>query len=165
MPLVSSAALLRTLSLIHITAAYYLISSPSVLPKSNIVTVLSGATALRPPGVWSTPDSFSDTNPAAAFAGLCLGVWGLSDLIATNLPEFAYDEFWSAQASLRLLLWFFVGGWAYVSKFTRRTGVSVEDTFGGQLRNGLVFSFAFMEMVITFWVSGRVQASLQIDCG
>ncbi|KAI9658857.1 MAG: hypothetical protein M1831_003883 [Alyxoria varia] len=152
MPIISSATILRSLALIHITAAYYLITAPSVLPKNNLVGLLSGATALRPPGTSAIPDSFSSANYAASFAGLCLGVWGFSDLLATSLPEFAYDEFWSAQASLRLLLWFLVGGWAYVSKFTRSTGVSIEESLGGHLRNGLVFSFAFVEMVMTFWV-------------
>ena len=169
MPLIGSVTILRILSLVHVAAAYYLVTNPSVLPTQNSVLLLGSSVRLpdASDALFSyskAPDCFSAANPAAAFAGILLAIFSLGDLIATALPEFAYDEYWSAQVSLRVLFWFVVVGWVYVTgrgmdavAFRANAGASEPGSGWDGLKNGLVFTWAFGEMLILIWVRTSFQ--------
>ena len=153
MPLISSATLIRTLSILHLTTAYYLLTKPSVLPNQNLVLVLGASMKLPiPTAALSTPST------ATALAALFLTALAMNDLLAAALTQFAYDEYWGAQAPLRCFLWGILTVWVYV---TGREGTGIlgktQDVVvgkgtGGDLKNSFVFAVGFVEMSVMFWV-------------
>lgn len=167
MAIISSSFILRSLSLFHVTAGYYLLTNPSMLSMQNLVLVLSAAMQLPDPSPSSiasrfapssAPDCLSSPNPASALCGLFLALLGIGDMTATGLKEFAFDEYWSAQAPIRMAVWLSVGLYVYVFGrgkedigFVSNVGKE-SGGVGGELQNGLVFTLAFFETMTMFWV-------------
>lgn len=105
------------------------------------------------------PGTFGKTpTSSTAFAALILMVLAISDLAATTLPVFAYDEFWSVMAPTRTLVFMGLSGWVYANgrgldaDGIGSLGLGRGKRYGGELVNGLVFSWAFVEMSLMFWV-------------
>ena len=66
-------------------------------------------------------------------------------------------EYWSNQAPMRLLMLFALTGYTYLFKSTVTTSPYGKSTFhkaapADSLKNGLVFTWAFMEMGVWFLV-------------
>lgn len=161
MSLVSSSIIIRTVSFLHITAGYYLLSKPSLLTDQNLVLILSEAMQLPSPS--DTSSALSEPNTATAIAGLFLAMLGFTDMLGCAVTEFAYDEFWSAQVPVRVAMWLGLTGWVYVTArgkdvekhastnaMKEAMGMKVEWTV--YLQNGLIFTIAFVEASIWFWV-------------
>lgn len=157
MSVLSSTTLLRTLSIFHLTIAYTLLTNPQIIATQNLVFILGRAlqipsvSALLPSDVahpasvsFNTPGS-----PALGLAALFLGFLSLSDLTALFMPDEIHNMYWAAQVAVRLAVLFAFEAWLYLTK--PGLGKVAEGRFKG-LKNDVVFSWAFVELVVMFWV-------------
>ena len=152
MAILSATTLLRTISLFHLTCAYYLLTSPAKLADHNLVFILGASMDISP----ASGSSLSFSSPALALAALFLTILGISDLAATGLPEEVASYYWSSQAPIRLAVFFGITGFSYLGKAgakgmlpkgANHPGVS------GLVCNNVVFTWGFVEMLGWFWVS------------
>lgn len=63
-------------------------------------------------------------------------------------------EYWGSQIPIRLIYFFVIAGYTYLFKndgMTRR-GKSYKPSVGDNLKNGLIFSWSFVEILIWFWI-------------
>lgn len=181
MAIISSTSLLRTISIFHLTTAYYLLTSPLKLADQNLVFILGAAmTIVRPQPHLSpltppaktliqpeAPPSLSLPSPALALASLFLALLSISDLTATNLDEEVASYYWSSQAPVRLLFFFGVTGYSYLAKpegvmaspvGKMAPGAGVGRQMPHLVCNSLVFTWGFVEMLGWFWVSALIIA-------
>ncbi len=148
MAILSAQTLLRTLTLFHLTLAYYLLTSPATIASQNLVYVLGAAMEIPEP-----PISLSTPSPASTLAALFLALLALSDLTSSGLPEEVGSHYWSNQAPVRLAFFFAVTGYSYAAKPGGLLGGKAGR--GGEvLCNSVVFTWGFLEMLLWFWVSG-----------
>ena len=152
MAILSATTLLRTISLFHLTCAYYLLTSPAKLADHNLVFILGASMDISP----ASGSSLSLSSPALALAALFLIILGISDLAATGLPDEVASFYWSSQAPIRLAVFFGITGFSYLGKAgakgmlpkgANHPGVS------GLVCNNVVFTWGFVEMLGWFWVS------------
>ena len=157
MAVVSSTTILRALSIFHITLAYYLLTSPSILAEQNLVIILGAAMDIPLP-----TESLSTPSSSTGFAALLLIVLAVHDLTAPSMDDEIGSAYWSSQTPLRVAFYFIVTGGAYFGKFgleeskraARLTGAGSQASIMKEvLCNSFVFSWAFLEMLIWFWVS------------
>lgn len=157
MAIISATTLLRAISIFHLTAAYYLLTSPNIIADQNLVFIL-GASMDIP----TTPSTFSKRSPALALASLAFALLGFSDLTATNLHEEVGSFYWSSQAPVRLAFFLCITGYSYLFKpaggelsdhGAARPAIGKAGGIGALVCNSLVFTWAFMEMLVWFWVS------------
>lgn len=141
MPLFRTPFLLRVLSLFHLFISYTLLHRPHVLPTHPLVLMLGSSMRVPDP----RSPSLLTTSPALGLVALLLALLALSDLSATMLPDTAYEEHWGVQAPSRVVFFFTLAAWIYGTKGGSQEG-------WGVLRNGVVFSWAFLELVAMFWV-------------
>lgn len=162
MGLFSAFTVIRGLALFHLTAAYFLVVSPNTLANQNLVLILGDAMRLP-----ETTD-FNKPSEVAAFAGLILGLFAISDLVAASLPEITALEYWISAVPVRLLALFGVTGYTYLFKDggilgnPEGPGMSANASFASALkrtrtpgelvRNNLVFGAGFVELTMWFWV-------------
>lgn len=116
-------------------------------------------TTSQPPA----PTTLSTPSPALAIASLSFAILGCADLTATNLDEQVSSFYWSSQAPVRLAFFLGITGYSYMWKPAggvlseiggARVGVGKQGSFlGGMLCNSVVFTWAFVEMLMWFWVS------------
>ena len=160
MVLITSALVLRLLSLVRLYSAYLLLVSPGALLTQNIVLLLGSAMRLPLPNVSNRISATAVSSiPAlpSALAAAAFTLLALSDLVTTTMPEQSYDDYWSAQSIGRTVLFFLLAAWVYGTKPVGTSMGAVEDRTFGQgkgdgLKNGLVFAWAFVEMTAMFWV-------------
>lgn len=95
-------------------------------------------------------------NEASAFIAVLLGFFGLADLTAASLNEETALEYWLSNVPMRLLSLFGVAGYVYLFKddgmFGNKSMLKAAGP-GDNLKNSLVFGWAFMETCAWFWVS------------
>lgn len=156
MPLISSTTLLRTLSIFHLTVAYTLLTNPQIIATQNLVVILGRALEIPSISTLLSPDvahpafvSYTPGSPALGLAALFLGFLGLSDLTALFMSDEIHNMYWAAQAAVRLAVLFAFEAWIYMT--TPGLGQVAEGRFRG-LKNDVVFSWAFVELVAMFWV-------------
>ena len=152
MGIISPFTTIRALSVCHLFAAYLLLTSPRSLTDQNVVVVLGESVRLPHITTMDTPSE------ATAFAGLILALLGASDLAAAGLEESVSLQYWLSAAPVRLVFLFVITGYAYLFKDDGLFGAGSAAVYGkagvGELlRNSLVFSFGFLELVAWFWVS------------
>ncbi|MCJ1299419.1 hypothetical protein MMC08_002211 [Hypocenomyce scalaris] len=156
MAIVSAASIIRSMSLLHLTLAYFFLTSPGTICDQNLVFILGTAMGL--------PDAPSFTTPSAptAFLAVLLALLGLSDLTAASLPEEVGSYYWSSQAPVRLFFFFVLTGYTYVfkpggigsawgNKGAFRRGVQTSG-WGEDLKNSIVFTWGFVEVLCWFWI-------------
>lgn len=151
MAILTSTTLIRSLSLLHLTVAYYLITSPSVLSSQSLVQVLSSSMQLD-----DASSVFSTPSPTTSLAGVFLAFIALTDLTAASLHEDVYNIYWTTQAPVRLAALFALATWIYVFKPVFGMGASQMLTtkgWGHEAKNGVVFTWAFVETTMMFWVN------------
>lgn len=91
----------------------------------------------------------------------------ISDLTATSLPREISGIYWSSQAPVRLFFFFVVTAYSYAFKpggmglmgrevdridHSAAAAGLVGEGKGQGLKNSLVFTWGFVEMVLWFWV-------------
>jgi hypothetical protein len=173
MPLVSSTALVTTLSLFHVSMGWFLISQPAKIANQGMVFVLGQAMAMPPSRAFEAPSQ------PLAFLGVVLIFLGLSDLFSLSGAAYPVHLHWSTQAVVRMFLssgltaYTFVfspSGPLYGAKNPRgrlahpvathgggggaaAAAGYVPSTWGGDLlKNRVFFSWIFLEMMCWFWV-------------
>jgi len=178
MAIITSQMLLRSLSILHLTLAFYLVISPSIVASQSLVHVLGASMQIPHAGPSfmsgsstssiSSSNAFSSPNAAAALAGLFLTFLALSDLTAVALPEEIYSYYWSAQAPIRLLFLFLFTAWVWLSRPAQGAAGVTQSLVEGQgwaaeLKNSLAFTWGFIETIAMFWVSCvKVASSMDI---
>ncbi|KAK7924218.1 hypothetical protein PG985_006272 [Apiospora marii] len=161
MALISAKTILTSLSLFHITLAFFFFTNPETIADQALVYMLGEAMGM--PGT----TKFNLATPTTSLLAMILLLVGLSDILSLSLPEEIWlVHHWGAQAPLRFI---FFGGVLAVTWFTtptapRRPGaggimtrpipLAGTGSSGGWdgLRNRVVFTLAFMEMLSWFWV-------------
>lgn len=89
---------------------------------------------------------------ASAFIAVLLTFFGLADLTAASLDALPAIEYWTANIPVRLTVLF--GLTAYSWLFAEGGYLGPTLSAGRHLCNSWVFSFAFLELMIWYWVSG-----------
>ena len=108
--------------------------------------------------------AFNKPGPATAFIALLLALLGLADFTAASMTEDIALEYWGSQIPVRLMFLFGVTGYTY---FFKPAGLeAARQTVyrrgpGDDLKNSLVFTWGFLELVVWFWVSAVVWGFLR----
>ena len=63
-------------------------------------------------------------------------------------------EYWGSQIPIRLIYFFSITGYTYLFKNdgTVTRGKSYKPSAGDHLKNGLIFSWGFIEILMWFWI-------------
>lgn len=81
MGLISARTYITSLSIFHITLAYFFITNPAALADQNLVFIIGEAMGMpREP-------AFESHSPTLAFVAVILAIMGLTDLVTLGLPE------------------------------------------------------------------------------
>ncbi|KAH8675255.1 increased loss of mitochondrial DNA protein 1 [Xylariales sp. PMI_506] len=160
MALISAKTILTSMSLFHITLAYFFFTNPESIADQAMVFVLGEAMGMP------QTTSFNVPSPASSLLALALFVLGLTDLLTLSMPEEIWlVHHWGAQAPVRVLLFSFATVYVYFTTPSRPRHpgagrlshpVAGPPTSGGAgwdgLRNRVFFTLAFLEMMSWFWV-------------
>ncbi|KAI4120090.1 MAG: hypothetical protein LQ345_000046 [Seirophora villosa] len=146
MAIITSAALIRALSLFHISLSYFLIASPSTIVNQSLVFIL-GASMQLP-----TPDSFSISSPSITFSALLLALLGLIDLTGCSLPEEIGSLYWGSQAPIRSAFFFTLSAYTFAFKPADLSAEKASSSPWDTLHNSVVFTWSFLEMIYWFWI-------------
>jgi hypothetical protein len=105
---------------------------------------------------------------ASAFIAVLLTFFGLSDLTAASLDALPALEYWLSNVPVRLTVLFAVTAYSYL--FSEGGYLGPTLGVGRYLCNSWVFGFAFLELMMWYWVSccinkeyGYTDADL-VDC-
>jgi hypothetical protein len=113
--------------------------------------------------------SLDKPSPLTAFLAILFAFLGISDLTAVSTTSAVTDAYWASQTPVRLVFLFVVTGYTYMFKkggiFGPKLGVTGYQTGPGeQLKNGLVFTWGFLELGLWFWVSSFQWTFLGFVC-
>ncbi|EAT88823.1 hypothetical protein HBI56_039830 [Parastagonospora nodorum] len=150
MGLISAGAMIRSLSLFHITLAAVLLRNPQMIANQSIVMVLGQSMQLP------TPREFLKPSASIAFLAVLFAFLGLSDLTAISMSEELSDEYWGIATPVRLLFLFALTAYTYTFKdggmFAPRSNDYMMSSGNTNLNNSIVFTWGFCEMAAWFWV-------------
>jgi len=150
MAILSSFSLIRGLSLFHLTLAYFLLFSPSVLVEQTFVLILGEAMHL--PQI----TNFEQPSPTSAFLAILFAFLGFSDLTAISMNEQAAYHYWGSQTPVRLLFLLGLSGYMYITKPDSAAGALSQKYLASHpadnMKNGMVFSWAFLECTVYFMI-------------
>ncbi|KAM0280557.1 hypothetical protein ACHAQH_004002 [Verticillium albo-atrum] len=162
MALISTRTIITSLCFFHMTLGFYFLTSPSTIADQGLVFVLGGSMGMP------SDRAFESRSAPLAFVAALLIFMGISDLMTLSMPEeISLLYYWGTQAPLRLSIalgFVFYTLIAGPSSPLYRDG-SMRDAvrshnphytpsaWGGDgLKNGVFFTFMFVEMVSWFWV-------------
>ncbi|KDN67947.1 hypothetical protein CSUB01_05818 [Colletotrichum sublineola] len=176
MAIISAKTIITSLSLFHVTLAYFFITSPATIADQGLVYILGESMGMSLTCLLSQPHarSFENKSPALAFLAAVLGMLGFSDLVTLSMPDEVWLIYhWGTQAPFRLFLsmtfviyTFLFGPSSPLYGGSTRDGSRLAhplaqannprytpSTWGGDgLKNRVFLTFAFVEMVCWFWV-------------
>ncbi|TAQ90497.1 hypothetical protein B7494_g1198 [Chlorociboria aeruginascens] len=149
MPLISANTILTSISLFHVTLAWFFLTSPSSIADQTLVFIIGEAM-----GMPDDARSFNHKSSPLALLSALFFVVGISDLVSISLPEEISQYHWGSQAPIRLMLF---GGISVYSFFFSATsplisGIYYPSSWGEGLKNRVVFTWAFVEMLTWFWI-------------
>ena len=113
MALISGTTLIRSISLFHLTLAYYFLTNPHKLADQNVVFIFGESMgivsllslALIDPSliIPHQPHTQALNHPTApaSFLAAVLAFVGISDLVAASLPDEVGHYHWGNQGQLR----------------------------------------------------------------
>ncbi|OTA04023.1 hypothetical protein A9Z42_0045630 [Trichoderma parareesei] len=165
MALISSTTIITSISLFHLTLAYFFLFRPKTVDDQALVFVLGES--MNIPAV----RGFDVPSPALALLAVVLAFSGISDLVSLSMPEeFSALYYWGTQAPLRFFLSMVLVAYSYCfgskspifssssssSTSARRPGGAPflkhsASSGADHLHNRLLFSFMFIEMMAWFW--------------
>lgn len=171
MALISARTIITSLSLFHLTLAFFFLTNPSTLADQGIVHLLGDSMGLPHSRVFETQ------SPALAFLSVILAFVGISDLVSLSYPdEICLVHHWGTQAPLRVTLSFFLTLYSFffspssplfyhddsptASRFSHPNVYQaaqnpnyVPSNWGGDaLKNRVFFTFMFVETFSWFWI-------------
>ncbi|OAA76830.1 Increased loss of mitochondrial DNA protein 1 [Akanthomyces lecanii RCEF 1005] len=184
MALISGKTIITSISLFHLTMAYFMLFNPRTVDDQILVYILGRSMGLPPARGLDAP------SPALAFLGVVLAMLGLSDLVSLGMPEeLGALYYWGTQGfrpprrstgrtskkmtneshfftvapirfmfSMCLVFYSYVFGpsgpfGTFLPGSSRRPAIlggSGSATDG--LKNRVIFTFMFIEMVAWFWL-------------
>ncbi|TVY58004.1 Protein ILM1 [Lachnellula cervina] len=151
MALISAATIITSLSLFHITLAFFFLTNPHQIADQTLVFILGEAMGL--------PESrtFETQSAPLAFLAAVLLFLGVSDLVACSLPEEIYSYFWGSQTPARLVLLFAYTFYSFFFSakspmYSQTPHIYTPSGWGEGLKNRVFFTWAFVEMITWFWV-------------
>ncbi|KAH7072910.1 increased loss of mitochondrial DNA protein 1 [Paraphoma chrysanthemicola] len=149
MAIISASAMIRSLSLFHVTLAALLVRSPQIIANQSVVALLGQSMQLPTPREFQTPSA------SISFVAVLFAFIGFSDLTAVSMNEEISDEYWGAQTPVRLLFLFVLTAYTYTFKkggmMAPRSAEYTMDA-GTTLNNSIVFTWGFLEMAAWFWI-------------
>ncbi|PNP51323.1 hypothetical protein THARTR1_07973 [Trichoderma harzianum] len=175
MALISSTTIITSISLFHLTLAYFFLFRPKTVADQAIVFVLGES--MNMPEV----RGFDVPSPALALLAVILAFSGISDLVSLSMPEeFSAFYYWGTQAPLRFFLSMLLVAYSYAfgpssilfsssssSASTRRPNTPHKASGSGtdHLHNRLLFAFMFVEMMAWFWtwITLREERSVLVE--
>ncbi|KAJ5032453.1 uncharacterized protein L3040_009057 [Drepanopeziza brunnea f. sp. 'multigermtubi'] len=107
MAIISGATIITSISLFHITLAFFFLTSPSTIADQTLVFIIGEAMSMP------HSRSFDLQSAPLAFLAAVLLVVGVTDLVAISLPEEISQYHWGSQAPVRLVLFFFITFYSY----------------------------------------------------
>ncbi|KAI5803411.1 increased loss of mitochondrial DNA protein 1 [Peziza echinospora] len=158
MAILSAYNLLRALTLFHFALSYVLLTNPTKLLSNNFLTLLSESMGFAP----ISASTFTLSPAPTSILGLFLAITALSDLTSLGTGD-ALRHFWDAQAPVRLGAFMVTCAYTYVMKprtqdgRRRYTALSMSEERESGISNGLVFTWAFVEMTVWFMIYIRLR--------
>ncbi|KAK1728218.1 increased loss of mitochondrial DNA protein 1 [Colletotrichum acutatum] len=168
MAIISAKTIITSLSLFHVTLAYFFLTNPATIADQAMVYVLGESMGMP------HARSFENRSPALAFLAVVLGILGISDLVTLSMPEEVWLIYhWGTQAPTRMVMSFGFVLYTFLfgpssplyggtskggSRFAHPSVQSnnpryTPSTWGGDgLKNRVFLTFAFLEMLCWFWV-------------
>ncbi|KAM3414937.1 hypothetical protein BST61_g10077 [Cercospora zeina] len=148
MGLFSPYTLIRTVSLFHLTAAYFFLTAPRILADQNVVFILGESMRI------DHAASLNKPSEATAFVAVLLALLGIADITAANMNENAALEYWLSNVPVRLTFLFGLTGYVYLFKEDGLfgSGPATKAGIGEPLQNSLTFTFGFFEIAMWFWI-------------
>ncbi|EXF84776.1 hypothetical protein COL5a_011527 [Colletotrichum fioriniae] len=168
MAIISAKTIITSLSLFHVTLAYFFLTNPATIADQAMVYVLGESMGMP------HARSFENRSPALAFLAAVLGILGISDLVTLSMPEEVWLIYhWGTQAPTRMVMSFGFVLYTFLfgpssplyggtskggSRFAHPSVQSnnpryTPSTWGGDgLKNRVFLTFAFLEMLCWFWV-------------
>ena len=152
MSFLSGMTLIRSLATFNLGLAYLFHTSPRTVASHPFVFIIGEAMGLPKATAFQVPSS------TASFLAAVIVLLAFTDLSFASMPEEITSYVWSAQAPIRFFLFAAMAVYSYGSHLF---SVAKSDTDGGTVStaerggidNGVVFTWAFVQMVIWFWVS------------
>jgi hypothetical protein len=151
MALISANTIIRSLSLFHITLAFFFLTSPGQIADQTLVFIIGEAMGMP------YARAFDVQSAPLAFLSVVLFVFGVSDLVSVSLPEEISQYHWGSQAPVRLLLFLLLTFYSFTFSassplHTSTNGPYTPSPWGEGLKNRVLFTWAFVEMITWFWV-------------
>ncbi|KAH6896010.1 increased loss of mitochondrial DNA protein 1 [Thelonectria olida] len=164
MPLISAKTIITSVSLFHVTLAYFFLANPSSLDNQALVFMLGESMGIP------YARGFDMQSAPLAFLGAVLILVGFSDLVSLSMPDEVCLIFhWGTQAPLRftlslgfVLYTFLCGPSSPVYQDYSRGHFNHPSSHnpayrpagwgGDMLKNRLFFTFMFVEMMTWFWI-------------
>ncbi|KAJ4855003.1 increased loss of mitochondrial DNA protein 1 domain-containing protein [Trichoderma breve] len=161
MALISSTTIITSISLFHLTLAYFFLFKPKTVADQAIVFVLGES--MNMPEV----RGFDVPSPALALLSVILAFSGISDLVSLSMPEeFSAFYYWGTQAPLRFFLSMLLVAYSYAFGPSRpNTSYKASGSGTDHLHNRLLFAFMFVEMMAWFWtwITLREERSVLVE--
>ena len=146
--------LIRSLATFNLGLAYLFHTSPKTVASHPFVFIIGEAMGLPKTTAFQVP------SPAASFLAAAITLFAVTDLSSASMPEEITSYVWSAQAPIRFFLFAALAAYSYGSHLFRfakdanaTDGAAGSTAERGGIDNGVVFTWAFVQMVIWFWVS------------
>ncbi|KAK2606454.1 hypothetical protein QQS21_003147 [Conoideocrella luteorostrata] len=161
MALITSKTLLTSISLFHITLGFFFLTNPRTINDQILVQVLGQSMGIP------HAHGFDSQSHTLAFLATVLAFFGFSDLLSLSMPEeLGSLYYWGTQAPLRaffsILLTFYIytfgpsspiyGGATHHTRGGYNPSYRPAGWGGDGLKNRVVFTFMFIEMIAWFWV-------------
>ena len=147
----SGTTLIRSLATFNLGLAYLFHTNPSTVASHPFVFVIGEAMGLPRTTAFSTP------SPSTSFLAATIMLFAITDLSLASMPEEITSYVWSAQAPVRFFLFAALAAYSYISHlYSPLESVAKErmsSTSTGGMDNGVVFTWAFVQMIFWFWVS------------
>ncbi|KAE9381362.1 hypothetical protein N431DRAFT_392469 [Stipitochalara longipes BDJ] len=151
MAVISAATIITSLSLFHVTLAFFFLTNPQTIADQTLVFIIGEAMGLP------FTRSFDAQSPPLSFLAAVLFIVGITDLVSCSLPEEISQYHWGSQAPVRLFLFGALAFYSYTFSdsspiYTHSQKTYSASAWGEGLKNRVVFTWAFLEMVTWFWV-------------
>ncbi|KAH6675260.1 increased loss of mitochondrial DNA protein 1 [Plectosphaerella plurivora] len=149
MALISASTIISSISLFHLTIAFFFLTNPGTIADQALVWVL-GSSMGMPHG-----RTFETQSGPLAFLAFVLAFLGVTDLMSLSMPEeISLLYHWGTQAPLRLFLSLSAVGYCVIfGTSSRGANKGYSATRGNDgIINDVFFAFAFVEMVTWFWI-------------
>ncbi|KAI9650148.1 hypothetical protein NHQ30_000161 [Ciborinia camelliae] len=167
MGIISGATIITSLSLFHITLAFFFITNPVTIAEQSLVFIMGESMGMVSDSLFpdnlrivttAAPFERSFDHPSApiSFLGVVFFFLGITDLVSISMPEEISQYHWGSQAPIRFSLNAALAlySWLFSSTSPMLTSHASYRAggWGEGLKNRIVFTWAFIEMMAWFWV-------------